>query len=392
MDEERKNTDHRRRNIAFMVFFIVILIGAIIGYLYVQYKKTHISTNDAFVEGSVHTISSRIPGTVIKVNVSDNEFVKKGTLLLELDPEIYEIKLKEAIAGAEAEKKKLNEIKAGIEAQRKKVEFAEAMLEHSKAILTSLKKTLIAREAEVEAKEAMLRQAESDFRRIKSLFEKGVVPRDRYEKAETAYDTAKSALRAAKAIKAQTEAQIKAQEALVKQAQAGYKAEKAVLKRLIESLDTQSRAVKRREANVEQARLNLSYTKIYAPSDGYITRKSVEVGNTIQAGQPLMALVPLNDVYIVANYKETKIHRIRPGMKVKIKVDAYPDHEFIGRVESIMAGTGARFSLFPPENATGNYVKVVQRIPVKIVLETTPDPDHPLRIGMSVVPTVIATR
>jgi membrane fusion protein (multidrug efflux system) len=130
------------------------------------------------------------------------------------------------------------------------------------------------------------------------------------------------------------------------------------------------------------------YTKIYAPSDGYITKKNVEVGNQVQAGQPLMALVPLKDVWIVANYKETQLTSVRPGQKVQIKVDMYPGKTFSGVVDSIMAGTGSVFSLFPPENATGNYVKVVQRIPVKIILEKATDPEHILRVGMSVQPTI----
>jgi membrane fusion protein (multidrug efflux system) len=142
---------------------------------------------------------------------------------------------------------------------------------------------------------------------------------------------------------------------------------------------------------MEKAQLLLSYTKIYAPASGFITKKAVEEGENVRAGQPLMAVTPLQGVYVVANYKETKVRKIRPGMKVKIKVDAYPGKVFWGKVESIMAGTGAVFSLFPPENATGNYVKVVQRIPVKIVLDKDQIyPEYPLRLGMSVVPTVYA--
>ena len=137
------------------------------------------------------------------------------------------------------------------------------------------------------------------------------------------------------------------------------------------------------------AELQLSYTEVYAPENGYVTRKSVDRGEQIKPGQPLLAIVPSDGLYIVANYKETKIKTIKKGMKVKIKVDAYPDLELWGVVDSIMAGTGAAFSLFPPENATGNYVKVVQRIPVKILFTKGPDSKHPLRIGMSVVPTVL---
>ena len=147
--------------------------------------------------------------------------------------------------------------------------------------------------------------------------------------------------------------------------------------------------MKQREETRKAEDLKKSYTKIYAPSDGYITRKSVETGNQIQSGQPLMAVVPLDDIWVIANYKETQIENVKPGQKAKIRVDTYPDRDFEGTVQSIMAGTGSIFSLFPPENATGNYVKVVQRVPIKIVLNEGTDPNHILRVGMSVEPTII---
>jgi membrane fusion protein (multidrug efflux system) len=133
----------------------------------------------------------------------------------------------------------------------------------------------------------------------------------------------------------------------------------------------------------------MSYTKIYAPVDGFVSKKSVEIGNQVQAGQPLLAIVPLEGTWVTANYKETQLERVRPGQKVYIKVDTYPGKTFTGKVDSVMAGTGSAFSLFPPENATGNFVKVVQRVPVKIVLDQGTDPEHALRVGLSVVPTII---
>jgi len=148
--------------------------------------------------------------------------------------------------------------------------------------------------------------------------------------------------------------------------------------------------VKLAEEQLRQAELNLSYTRIIASSDGFITKKSVQTGNQVKDGQPLMAVVDLDNLHVIANYKETEMERIRPGQPVRITVDAYPGKVFTGKVDSIMAGTGVSFSLFPAENATGNYVKVVQRIPVKIVLEPGADKDHLLRVGMSVVPTVLA--
>jgi len=165
--------------------------------------------------------------------------------------------------------------------------------------------------------------------------------------------------------------------------------QKSVLKQAEASKLTQLSTIRQKEALLDEARLRLEYTKIYASADGYVTRKTVEAGNQIQAGQPVMAVVSLDDVHIIANYKETQIERVSPGQKVKIEVDTFPGKVFEGKVDSIMAATGAAFSLFPPENATGNFVKVVQRIPVKIVLDKAADPDHVLRIGMSAVPTII---
>jgi membrane fusion protein (multidrug efflux system) len=184
---------------------------------------------------------------------------------------------------------------------------------------------------------------------------------------------------------------VKAAQEMVRQIEASVETQRTLIKQTESSLPTQEAQIRQREATVKGAELNLGYTKIYAPTDGNITKRTVEIGNQIQAGQPLMAIVPLgqDDVWVTANYKETQLEKVIPGQKVEIKVDTYPGKTFHGRVNSIMAGTGAVFSLFPPENATGNFVKVVQRIPVKIVLESGEDPKHLLRIGMSVQPTIL---
>ena len=166
--------------------------------------------------------------------------------------------------------------------------------------------------------------------------------------------------------------------------------EKTALSQAEAAIRTHGEQVKGRESQVAIARLTVGYATLAAPADGYVTKKAVEVGNQIQAGQPLMAVVSLSDLSVIANYKETQVHAIRPGQPVRIKVDALPEREFTGRVQSVMAGTGAAFSLFPPENASGNYVKVVQRIPVKIVLDPNQGAEEVLRVGMSVNPTILA--
>ncbi len=364
MDEVKTNSNNRRKKLAMVVFSAIVLIGAVTLYFYLSYKATHITTDDAFVEGRIHTIASKIRGTVKAVYVNDNQPVKKGDLLLEIDPADYDVKVSEASSGLNAERARLSETEARIEASKKRLSELITAMEASKANL--------------ELQEANLKQAELDMKRAESLYREEIIPKERYEKTMTAYKVAVAQVKAAKEQLRQAEMALQTQKAIIRQAEAAR--------------TTQLSAIKQKEALLKEAELNYSYTKIYSPADGYITKKSVEAGNQINAGQPLMAVVPLDDIWIVANYKETQLEKVKPGQKVRIKVDTYPKKVFWGKVDSIMAGTGAVFSLFPPENATGNYVKVVQRIPVKILLDKDTDREHILRIGMSVVPTVIVEK
>ena len=387
MNEKKGN--NKKRNRALGIFAIISIVAFVAGYLYVRYIGTHISTDDAFVEGPVHTIASRIPGTVIKIYTSDNRQVEEDKLLLELDPSVYVQRVKEAEAALNMEKERLLGIKAMVKAQEKKVLAMRAALKRAKMSKDELKANLKARMADTASRKSVWKQAETDLKRAENLLNNGAIAKVRFEKIKVAYDTAKAGLDAVRASEEQAGISLKAQDSLIEQTEASLAAEEAMLEQVKKSLKTQKRQIKMREASLNIAQLNLSYTKIRASAGGYITKKSVETGDKIQAGRPLMAIVPIDKVYITANYKETKLNKIALGAKVIIKVDAYPEKTFTGRVESIMAGTGAAFSLFPPENATGNYVKVVQRIPVKILLDKNTDMEHILRPGMSVVPTVI---
>ncbi|MGE5300352.1 MAG: HlyD family secretion protein [Acidobacteriota bacterium] len=344
-----------------IVFAVLALVGALSVFFYMRYKSTHISTDDAFIDGHIHTIAPKISGTVKSIYVDSNQYVKAGDILVEITPADYEVKENEAASAVNAEKAKLAEREAGIDASRK--------------MLAELAAKIGAAKANLQLQEANLRQAETDIRRAESLFRKEAISKEKYDRTRTAYDVSTSEVKASRELLKQAEVALETQRAVVKQAEAA----KA----------TQASLVKQGEAVLDSARLNFGYTKIYAPTDGYVTKKSVEVGNQIQPGQPLMAVVPLNDIYVTANYKETQLEKVRPGQKVDITVDTYPGKVFKGKVDSIMAGTGSVFSLFPPENATGNYVKVVQRIPVKIVFDQDTDPQHVLRMGMSVEPTVV---
>lgn len=359
--EEIKSNNNKKKKLGLVVLMVVVIIGAVSLFYYLGYKATHITTDDAYVDGSIHTIASKVTGTVTNIYVKDNQAVKKGDLLLEIDQADYTVKVNEASSGVGAEKAKLIEIGARIEVSKNQLSELTAGLEAAKANL--------------ELQEANLKQAERDSLRAENLYKSETISMDRYEKTRTAQTVAQAQVKAAR------EQVVKAEKALETQ--------KSVVRQVESLRAAQGSAVREKEAKFDAAQLNYGYTKIYAPSDGYISKKSVELGNQIKVAQPLMAVVSLDDIHIAANYKETQLEKIRPGQKVEVKVDTYPGKRFSGKVESIMAGTGAVFSLFPPENATGNYVKVVQRIPVKIVLDKDSDKEHILRIGMSVMPTVI---
>lgn len=326
---------------ALIVLLAIFIIGGWLSLKMFITSKSHIETDNAFIEARIVPVSSKVSGTVARVVVNDNQFVKQGDLLLEIDARDYQIRIAQATAGVG-----MAENETG--GEQMKAEGARAALQSA---------------------QARFDQAVLDLNRAEKLYSRDVLPKEQLDRLITARRV--------------SEAQLKEAEESLKRAQteAGL-ANKAGSKAKI----------LQRKAQLDEAELQLSYTKIRAPRDGYITRKSIEPGVNIQAGQALMALVPLQDAWITANYKERQITYIKPGQKVEFSVDAYPGKTFSGAVDSIMAGTGAAFSLLPPENATGNYVKVVQRVPVKITIDINSDPERLLRVGMSVIPVVLTGR
>lgn len=374
---------------AFMIVGLIAAIGLVILFLYRGYARTHVTTDDAFVEGSIHMIGARVAGTVVEILVNDNQLVKAGDLLARLDPEPFQKAVDEAEASMQSEEGRLTEARAQIMAQERRVTAMEASLARTRAAKMELIAAVSARQAEIQAASAVLDQNRLDLSRAEKLSDQEVIPKSRYDRTRTAFEVASAALTAAEEIKNQAEVALEAHKSTVAQVRAQVRVEEAALQRVQAYLSTQTGQIARRKAQAESARLRLSYTTLTSPVNGFVTKLSAEVGNTVQAGQPLMSLVNLEEAHVVANYKETRIGRFKQGQKVTIKLDSYPGRKFHGTLDSIMAGTGAAFTLFPPENASGNYVKVVQRIPVKITFDDLDEVRPLLRIGMSVVPTIL---
>jgi membrane fusion protein (multidrug efflux system) len=345
---------------AILVFLIVLAATVVSGFAYWKYRKTHIRTDDAFIDGRIHLVSPRIQGTVIEVRVGDNQPVKAGETLLLIDPEPYDVRESAAVSALSAGA-------ADLAAAKKDVEAAISQR-------TQLAAGIEAARARTALAAARRDQASRDADRMRELFGKQVISREAYEKSQTDADAAKAQDDLAREEMRLAEAAIPTQEAQIAQRLARVAQQEAQLRQ--------------RESALAEAKLLRRYTAVLAPADGYVTRKSVETGQVVTPGLTLLAVAALDNLWVTANYKETDIERIRPGQDVDIRVDTFPGRTFRGKVDSVMAGTGSAFSLFPPENATGNYVKVVQRVPVKILLSRGEDPGHVLRIGMSVVPTV----
>ncbi|MEQ1727022.1 MAG: HlyD family secretion protein [Vicinamibacterales bacterium] len=367
------------------------------------------STDDAQVDAHVTQVASRVGGTVLSVLVSDNQEVEPGTVLLELDPRDYQVavdKAKAELADAEAAAVAAQSnvpitsasTESGVSSAQSGVDQARSMIETASKEVDAARARLTATQSRLREVEANATRARRDVDRLKGLLAKDEVSQQQYDATVAAADAQAAATDTARAQIAEAEASIRVAESRHVQAQAGESQARAGL-RSAQTGPEQVTAMRARassaQARVEQAKatlaqaeLNLQYTVIKAPARGVVSKKSVNPGQVIQPSQPLLALVQTDDVWITANFKETQLNEMRPGQRVLVEVDAYDGRQFHGKVDSIAAATGARFSLLPPENATGNFVKVVQRVPVKIVLDTGQRGELPLRPGMSVTPTV----
>jgi membrane fusion protein, multidrug efflux system len=375
-----------------------------------QYYSVRESTDDAQIEGHIHPISARVSGTVIKVEVSNNQSVNTGQVMVVLDPRDYQVALQRAqadLAQAEADWKASQvQISVTSDTTASRLSGSEGGVAEAQAGLLYAQKQAEAAQARLAAAQARLQEAQAnstkgarDLERMKQLIAKEEISQQQYDSAVATAASLSATVAAAQASVTDAQADVQAsqsdiarQRAKLAQSESDLEAARTAPQELsIARARAEAARSKRDQAKaaVAQAQLNLQYTTIQAPIGGIVSKKNVEVGQSVQAGQPLLALIPLEDIWVTANFKETQLKDMHPGQKVTISVDAYGGRKYEGHVDSIAAATGASFSLLPPENAAGNYVKVVQRVPVKIFFEKGQDPEHLLRPGMSVVPTVL---
>jgi len=385
----------RGRNRVVLAFVIVVGLALLtFGTRYVLYARAHESTDDAFIDGHIVGVSPKVASNVAHVYVDDNTHVKAGDLLVELDPRDSEARLAQARANLAAAVQQHRAASWNVRVVERTagagVEQAEAAVLTGERQVDGARSRLEQARAQVVAAEAEATRAAADVQRYESLLKYGAVSRQERDNAVATNDKAAADLDAARRARQAVEDSLRQQQAQLAQERARLASAQAAPDQMAQSraqADQLAAQIGQYEAAVHQAELDLSYTRLYAPESGRVTRKSVEPGAYVQVGQTLFSIVP-DRVWVVANFKETQLRHMRPGQPATVRVDAYPDRIFHGHVDSIQAGSGARFSLLPPENATGNYVKVVQRVPVKIVIDETADPQRVLGPGMSVVPDV----
>ncbi|MGH7309210.1 MAG: HlyD family secretion protein [Candidatus Rokuibacteriota bacterium] len=413
----------RGRALGLGLLALVVLLAGVHGVRLWRHWDRHVSTDDAFVETHVSPVSARLRGTVVRVLVRDNEEVAAGVPLVRLDPRDLEVKVEQARAALATAQGRLHKAAAGVpmmdESTRSQIALSEAAaaraalgIESARGSVEERRSQLLARQAAVQAAQAdvTMRQADveravGDRGRMQELFERRLIARQEFDHADSAAKAAAAALEAARqrldvarAEVAQTQAEVATRGVALEQARRQREEADAVVRdarsrrgevtiRRAEAASAEAQLAEARAA-LREAELNLEYTQITAPIAGRVTRRTVEVGQVVQPGQPLLAIVDVHNVWVIANYKETQLTHVRPGQRASISVDTHPGLLLRARVDSIQSGTGSRFSLLPPENASGNFVKVVQRIPVKLVLEPGQNGHALLVPGMSVVPVI----
>ena len=396
--EEKSAGEHRlaRKRVFFAGLVILFSLGLVFGGGYWWfYLRGRVSTDDAYVMAHVASISSRIDGTVSEVLVDNNDPVRKGQVLFQADPRDYQVAVDKALAV-------VARIDADIKSEEMTIELVErqtqGQFQVADATLGEAKKTEQAKVHDTDelvkkrsAAQADLAYAQREFNRYEDLYRRGAGSQETRDNALTVLEKAKANLKQVEAQIASSQASFEASRQRTDQTKASLEISRSDLKKAavelhrLESLRAQKSAA---QADLEAAKLQLSYCTIKAPISGRIAQRNVQVGDRVKTGQPIMAIVPLHAVYVEANFKETQLERVRPGQPASVEADIYPGYVYPGRVSGIGAGTGAAFSLLPPQNATGNWIKIVQRIPVKIELDQPLPAEYPLRVGLSLQVTI----
>jgi len=379
-------------------FRIAIVIGVIVllvvGFFVYRYVTSYESTDDAQIDGHINSVSSRVSGHVVKLNVQDNQYVQAGTVLVEIDPSDYQIALQRA--RADFEDAQASALAAGVNvpimsvSTNSQISGSEAEVESARAGIQAARQQFEAAKAQLQQADANNVKAQNDVGRYKQLVDKQEISHQQYDQAVAAARAGAASVDAARANADVAQQQVIQAQGKLVQAEANWRNASTAPRQMeiTRAKATSAEAeAQRKKSDLDQAQLNLQYTKVIAAVNGLVSNRTVEVGQNVVIGQELMKVIPLDDIWVTANFKETQLRNMKVGQRVTIKVDSY-DHEYKGKVDSIAGASGARFSLLPPENATGNYVKVVQRIPVKIVLNPGENNEHLLRPGMSVTPKV----
>ena len=394
-----------RMNKRIRIAIVVVVIAVLAGSVWLWATAGRETTDDAQVDGHVTPVAARIGGTVVDVPIKENQRVQAGAVLIVIDPRDYQVALDKAraelaTAEADAAAARVN-VPITSTAATSNVSTARGGVDQAQAAIDVTQRGIEAANARLTTAQARQREAEAnavktakDVERFKGLLAKDEISQQQYDAAVAAADAGRAAVDSARSQVQEAQAGISVAQSQLMQARAGHAqaaaqlegaqtAPEQVAAQRARASSADARVLQQRAA-VQQAELNVQYATIKAAMGGIVSKKTVEVGQVIQPGQPLMTIIPLDEVWVTANFKETQLQDMRPGQPAVIEVDAYGGRDFKAHVESLAAATGSRFSLLPPENATGNFVKVVQRVPVRIAIDEKQDAQQLLRPGMSV--------
>ena len=413
-EEEKKESQPKNKNRKKFIFLglgALAIVGSVFGVHWWQYASTHESTDDAYVTADIHPVSSRVNGTVTKVLVNDNQYVQAGQLVVALDPRDYQVQVLQAKASLESAQRQasaaLSQIEQASETALGNTQQAQGNVGSAKASISTAIAAVKAAQAAVPVAQAQVAQADanlskaqSDYKSYNTLYNQGAIPLQQLNAYKATYQVNLAQKSSAVQQVAQAQANLAQAQENVTKVQAQFAASQGGLKQA-QATGVQTKvyqaqyqaalgAIAQSTANLKNAELQLSYTNIYASAPGQVGNKTAQVGQRVQPGTPLMA-ISQNDDWIVANFKETQLAHMRIGQKVEVKIDSIPGHTFIGHVNSLSPGTGATYALLPSDNATGNFTKIVQRVPVKIVFDPQSIRGYESRIvpGLSVETSVV---